>query len=100
MPIDKDRLQSDAWVGDAVLLLWARLHILQAEGRLDGPKCIRMTSNQFLSAFGEPTAVEAEIGRVYLNYGERAAFDWIESRIAPVFARQEENRLRRKRGPE
>ena len=32
MPIDKDRVQSEAWVGDAVLLLWARLHILQAGG--------------------------------------------------------------------
>jgi hypothetical protein len=98
MPIDKDRVQSEAWIGDAVLLLWARLQILQADGRLDGPKCIRMTSNQFLSALGEPTAVEAEIGRVYLQHGERAAFEWIESRIAPVFARQEENRLRRKGG--
>ena len=97
MPMDKQRLQSEAWIGDAVLLLWARLHILKADGNLDGPKCIRMTSNQFLSAFGEPTAVEAELGRVYLSQGERAAFDWIESRIAPLFARQEENRLKRNR---
>ena len=96
MPLDKDRLQSEAWIGDAVLLLWARLHILQSDGRVDGPKCIRMTSNQFLSAFGEPTAVEAEIGRIYLKEGERAAFEWIDRRIGPVFARQEENRARRK----
>ena len=97
MRIDKARLQADAWIGDAILLLWARLHILRADGRLDGPKSIRMTSNQFLSAFGEPTAVEAEIGRIYLRDGERAALDWIESNIAPFFAKQEENRFRRGR---
>lgn len=93
--MDKNRLQSEAWIGDAVLLLWARLHILDAGGCIDGPKCIRLTSNQFLAAFGEPTSVEAEIGRVYLQKGERAAFDFIESRIAPVFARQEEKRARK-----
>jgi dsRNA-specific ribonuclease len=93
----RDKRQEDAWIGDAVLCLWARLHILRADGVVDGPKCIRMTSNQFLSALGEPTALEAELGRIYQREGEEAAFRWIEERIAPIFARQEENRLRRAR---
>ena len=96
--MDKNRpLQADAWVGDAVLALWARLHILQTDGFVDGPKFLRMTSNQFLAAFGEPTAVEAQIGRVYRDSGEEAAFAWIEQHIAPLFGRQEENRLKRPR---
>lgn len=87
--------QADAWIGDAVLALWARLHILRNDRIVDGPKFLRMTSNQFLAAFGEPTRVEAEIGRVYREGGEAAAFAWIEERIAPLFSRQEENRLKR-----
>ena len=92
---DKDRLQAEAWIGDAVLCLWARLHILNDAGLVDGPKCIRITSNQFLAAFGDPTAVEAELGRVYQTQGEAAAFRWIEERLAPTFLRQEENRRKR-----
>lgn len=93
--MDRNRLQAEAWIGDAVLCLWARLHILREDGNVDGPKCTRLTSNQFLAAIGEPTAVEAELGRVYQNEGEAAAFRWIEERIAPLFAKQEENRLKR-----
>ncbi|HYI92638.1 MAG TPA: hypothetical protein VEX68_03775 [Bryobacteraceae bacterium] len=92
---DKDRLQAEAWIGDAVLCLWARLHILKDAGVVDGPKCIRMTSNHFLAAFGNPTVVEAELGRVYKTEGEAAAFQWIEERLAPTFSRQEENRRKR-----
>ena len=89
--------QSDAWIGDAVLSLWARLRILREGGGVDGPKMIRMTSNAFLGALGEPTSVEAEIGRIYRAGGEAAAFEWMEREIAPLFARQEENRLKRGR---
>jgi dsRNA-specific ribonuclease len=91
----RQHLQADAWIGDAVLSLWARLRILAVDGAVDGPKCMRMTSNQFLSALGEPTAIEAELGRVYRTAGESAAFQWIEVHIAPLFDRQEENRRRR-----
>lgn len=86
--------QADAWIGDAVLALWARLHILRVDGVLDGPKFLRMTSNQFLGALGEPTAVEAQIGRAYREGGEAAAFKWIEEKISPLFERQEEKRAR------
>ena len=54
-----------------------------------------MTSNQFLSAVGEPTKVEAEIGQVYQQDGLRAAFAWIEEHLMPMFARQEEKRQRK-----
>ncbi|HYP09357.1 MAG TPA: hypothetical protein VER03_24240 [Bryobacteraceae bacterium] len=95
--MDRERqLQADAWIGDAVLALWARLQIVRTDRVVDGPKFLRMTSNQFLAAFGEPTAVEAQIGRAYRDGGEAAAFAWIEEKIAPLFARQEEKRLRGK----
>ena len=93
--MDRSREQAEAWIGDAVLLLWARLKILRENGKLDAERCVRMTSNQFLSAFGEPTAVEAQIGRMYAEGGQEAAFAWIEAQIAPLFARQEEKRIRR-----
>lgn len=62
---------------------------------MDGEKCVRMTSNQFLAAFGEPSEVEAEIGRVYAQSGLAAACAWIEERLMPRFAQQEENRRKR-----
>jgi hypothetical protein len=84
-----------AWIGDAVLTLYARTKILREDGRVDGEKCVRMTSNQFLSAIGEPTRTEAEIGRIYEGAGLQAAFAFIEERLMPVFERQEENRRRK-----
>jgi hypothetical protein len=95
----------DAWIGDAVLTLYARLKILREDGKVDGEKCKRLTSNQFLGTLGEPTKVEAQIGRVYTSGGLEAAFGWIEGHLLPLFERQEENRkkrpapnLRRRRG--
>jgi dsRNA-specific ribonuclease len=85
----------DAWIGDAVLALYARLKILREDGRVDGEKCKRLTSNQFLGTLGEPTRVEASIGRVYAGEGLEAAFGWIERHLLPLFERQEENRKRR-----
>ncbi len=84
----------DAWIGDAVLALYARLKILREEGQVDGEKSKRLTSNQFLAAFGEPTRVEAQIGRAYAKDGLAAAFGWIEQNLVPLFERQEENRKR------
>ena len=78
-----------------MLLLYARRKILVDVGKLDAAICARLTSNQFLSSFGEPTKVEAEIGRVYEQAGLDAAFLWIEERLLPLFKRQEENRLRK-----
>ncbi len=86
-----------AWIGDAVLGLFARQWIL---GRTDIPPGKRaevfgrLTSNQFLSAVGEPTGVEAEIGRIYESEGLEAAFAHIEATLLPVFRKQENNRRR------
>ena len=56
---DRSVLLQQAWLGDAVLALYVREKILREDGVLDGDKYTRMTSNQFLSAWGEPSAVEA-----------------------------------------
>ena len=85
----------DAWIGDAVLALYARVKILREDGRVDGEKSKRLTSNRFLGALGEPTRVEAQIGRVYTSDGLEAAFHWIEQHLLPLFERQEENRKKR-----
>ena len=91
-----EQLQAEAWIGDAVLCLFGRLRILARGGRVDGAQYQRMSSNQFLSAFGEATAVEAELGRVYREQGLQAAFAWIEERWMPLFDRQESNRAKRR----
>lgn len=98
MPSDetRERLRQQAWIGDAVLTLFARTRILDAEGRLDAELASRMTSNRFLSAFGEPTAVEAALGRLYQEHGLAHAFAWIEAEWMPLFERQREKRLRGK----
>jgi hypothetical protein len=86
-----------AWIGDAVLSLYARSLVLRDGGRVDGERCALMTSNQFLGALGEPTRVEAEIGRVYESAGLDAAFAWIEANLLPLFRKQEQNRRRKGR---
>lgn len=63
------QILEEAWIGDAVLCLYCRDLILKRDGVVDGDKFTRMTSNQFLSTFGEPSHVEAEIGRVYEREG-------------------------------
>ncbi|HMF75554.1 MAG TPA: ribonuclease III domain-containing protein [Bryobacteraceae bacterium] len=93
--INPQQLTNDAWIGDAVLSLYARLKILREDGGLDGDKCIRLTSNKFLAAVGEPTRVEAEIGRRFESEGLMGAFAWIEEHLLPMFERQEQNRLRK-----
>ena len=84
-----------AWVGDAVLCLYARLRILDEGGRIDSERFTRMTSNRFLGVLGEASEVEAEIGRIYRNEGLDAAFQWIDERLLPVFRKQEANRSKR-----
>ncbi len=94
-PDARAQLVKDAWIGDAVLSLYVRERILREDGILDGPKSVRMTSNQFLGTIGEPTKVEAEIGRLYWQQGLVAAFEWISARLIPAFEKQEQNRLRK-----
>lgn len=86
------REQEEAWIGDTVLDLFARRWILENHGTVSGDVLKRLTSNQFLACFGNPTAVEAKIGRIYEKEGLSAAFSWIETEILPLFEKQERNR--------
>jgi len=89
------RILRQAWIGDAVLTLFARNWILSETGAIDGERSVRMTSNQFLNSLGQPDEVEAQIGRVYETEGLVAAFAWIEAQLLPMFKRQEGNRKKR-----
>ena len=62
-------VREQAWVGDAVLSLFAREWILRERGAMDGQLHTRMTSNDFLATLGNPTRLEAEIGEVYKKDG-------------------------------
>lgn len=77
-----------AWIGDAVLALFARSWVLRERGTMDGEWFTRLTSNDFLSAFGPPTAVEAKIGRIYREKGLEEAFAWIDAEFVPLFRKQ------------
>jgi len=85
-----EQLRTQAWIGDAVLALFARDWILTRTGR-QASLAQRtalfelFVSNQFLSSFGEPTRVEAEIGRLYESDGLSAAFAFIEEKLLPRF---------------
>jgi len=83
------KILQQAWGGDAVLSLYARRRILRENGLVDGERFERMTSNRFLAAFGEPSEVEAQLGRFYEAEGLDAAFDWIEQKLMPLFDHQE-----------
>jgi dsRNA-specific ribonuclease len=86
---DEIRLEREAaWVGDAVLALFARQFVLHERGAMDGEWFTRLTSNDFLSAFGNPTRVEASIGRLYREQGLDAAFAWMNAELVPLFRKQ------------
>lgn len=81
-----------AWVGDAVLALYARQFVLRERDSMDGEWFTRLTSNEFLSAFGNPTRVEASIGKIYLEGGLDAAFEWMDANLIPLFRKQVANK--------
>ncbi len=89
-PVRIEREQ--AWVGDAVLSLYARKYILHATGGMDQAEFAAMTSNSFLRAFGPPTRVESHIGQVYQQQGLEAAFAFIEAEFLPLYLKQKRNR--------
>lgn len=81
-----------AWVGDAVLALFARRWILQqtsisSKERADVFQA--MTSNDFLSHFGEPTQIECEIGMLFENEGLAQANTYIETHLLPSFIKKQ-----------
>lgn len=86
------RLRAKAWIGDAVLGLFARQWLSAREQALDTTAYINLTSNQFLATVGQPTKVEAKIGMIYENEGLEAAFTWIETHLLPRYLRQQANR--------
>ncbi len=81
-------LRERAWLGDAVLALFAREWVLRERGSMDGEWFTRLTSNDFLACFGNPTAVEAHIGTLYRDHGLAAAFGWIETELLPTFRKR------------
>lgn len=91
------RLRENAWIGDAVLELYVRSHILRQHGKVDAEMKTRFTCNQFLSCHGNPTAVEAEVGVIYQKDGLDAAFAWIRDNLEPLFLKQEAKRARQAR---
>lgn len=84
--------REQAWVGDAVLALFARQFVLRERSSMDGEWFTRLTSNDFLSAFGNPTRVEASIGRLYQEGGLDAAFAWMDANLVPLFRKQMGNK--------
>jgi hypothetical protein len=77
-----------AWIGDAVLALFARQYVLRERKVMDGEWFTRLTSNEFLSAFGNPTRVEASIGKLYEEGGLPKAFAWMDENLVPLFKKQ------------
>lgn len=90
--IDQER--QEAWVGDAVLALFAREWLLENHASIQGEAFVRFTSNDFLRHRGNPTSVEAEIGRIYGEKGLEAAFEHMEKNLLPRFKELEKQRLK------
>lgn len=80
--------RESAWVGDAILALFAREWVLNERKCMDGEWFTALTSNDFLSAFGNPTRVEASIGKLYREQGLEAAFKWLEAEFVPHFRKR------------
>ena len=84
-----EKIREEAWIGDAVLALFVRDWLLQEAGEISLAQRTALfelfASNQFLSTFGEPTRIEAEIGRVYQSHGLEAAFDLIKEKLLSRF---------------
>ncbi|NDV63556.1 hypothetical protein G0Q06_13915 [Puniceicoccales bacterium CK1056] len=94
-------LKDLAWIGDAVLALYARQWLLEQP---DHPHFtrqelfIRFTTNDFLQSIGEPTSVEAGIGKVYRADGLEAGFKHIEETLLPLFKKHLNNSVKGRRG--
>ena len=98
MAVKKEIEKEEAWIGDAVLGLFAREWILQNQKKMDAEMFSRLTSNNFLNSIGHPTKVEAEIGLIYNNEGLEKAYNHIEKVLLPLFLKQEKKRIRQSGG--
>ena len=95
-----DKNKDLAWVGDAVLALYTREWLMKEPRDPDFTRQERFTfftSNAFLNNLAEPTAAEAEIGKVYQKKGLAAAFEYIETTMVPLYRKQLSNQRKRKR---
>src|SRR4029079_17270536 len=90
-----ETLRKEAWIGDAVLELYARKLVLEETNRRDLGRKVRFVRNAFLNHLGQPTRVEAEIGKRYREGGLDTAFAWIAENIQPLFVKQEANLARK-----
>jgi dsRNA-specific ribonuclease len=79
-------LRQEAWIGDAVLELYVREYILKQDASRDDAWRISLVRNSFLNQIGQPTRVEAEIGRQYNKGGLQAAYAWIQEQLEPLIA--------------
>ena len=89
--------RTSAWIGDAVLALFAREWVLRQQDIRPGKRIevfTGMTSNRFLACLGEPTAIEAKIGDIYQAEGLESAFAYIEESLLPVFEKQRRNQAK------
>ena len=80
--------REEAWIGDAVLALFARRWILTNQRCMDADLFTAMTSNQFLSTISNPTRLESRIGKRFTEAGLEAAFAFIEAEVLPKFLAQ------------
>ena len=91
-PMTLEEKRNLAWVGDAVLALFARRWILQQTNIPNKERAEvfqAMTSNEFLSHFGEPTKIECEIGMLFENEGLTEANNYIETHLLPNFVKKQ-----------
>ena len=77
----EEKLKKEAWVGDAILALYVREWILARYGEINGPLFVEFSSNDFLRRIGNPTGVEAAIGRAFKEGGLEAGYAWIEENL-------------------
>lgn len=87
--------KSLAWIGDAILSLYARKWILDqssihAKEREEVFQS--MTTNAFLSHWGEPTKVESKIGKIFEEEGLEKAMHYIELNILPIVIKRQKQK--------
>ena len=89
--------RGEAWIGDAVLALYVRRWLLRyTPKRMSDAERQDLfqlfVSNQFLSSFGEPSQIEAAIGRKFEQEGLSAAFAYIERSFLDSFRKSARKR--------
>jgi len=96
-PSDPEAVRDLSWIGDALLSLFSREWIMENETRLASARAELfrdMTSNQFLSALGVPSVVEARIGDAYRTGGLAGAREYFDANLVPLFLKQQAKRQR------